>query len=91
MYPRVDETPVPADQLAGGTVYDLVYNPTTTRLLQDAERAGCRTIGGLEMLVAQACRQFEWWTGVRPSAEVMRQAAINKLTEFTSSVEQTQG
>lgn len=91
MYPRVDETPVPADHLAGGTVYDLVYNPTTTRLLQDAERAGCRTIGGLEMLVAQARQQFEWWTGVRPSVEVMRQAAINRLTEFTGSVEHTQG
>ncbi len=38
-----------------------------TRLLADAERARCRVIGGLDMLVAQAQAQFEWWTGRRPS------------------------
>ena len=48
------------------TVYDLVYNPPYTRLLEDADRARCRIIGGLDMLVAQAQAQFEWWTGRRP-------------------------
>ena len=37
-----------------GIVYDLVYNPPQTELLAAAARAGCRTIGGLDMLVAQA-------------------------------------
>jgi 3-dehydroquinate dehydratase/shikimate dehydrogenase len=83
MYPHVDETPLPAGSLGPGLVYDLVYNPPATRLLREAEGAGCRTIGGLEMLVGQARRQFEWWTGVQPSASVMRQAAIEKLQQFT--------
>ena len=83
MYPHVDETPLPAGSLAPGLVYDLVYNPPATRLLREAEAAGCRTIGGLEMLVGQARKQFEWWTGVRPSAAVMRDAAIEKLKQFT--------
>ena len=51
----------------GRLVYDLVYNPDPTAL--DACRASApavATIGGLEMLVAQAGRQFEWWTGQRP-------------------------
>ena len=39
-------------------------------------RAGCRTIGGLDMLVAQAQAQFEWWTGGRPADRVMREAAL---------------
>ena len=39
MYPRVDETPIPADQLTGQYVYDLVYNPSMTRLLRDAAAA----------------------------------------------------
>jgi 3-dehydroquinate dehydratase / shikimate dehydrogenase len=91
MYPRTDESPVPAEHLAGGTVYDLVYNPPATRLLKEAERAGCRTIGGLDMLVAQARQQFEWWTGVNPPAGFMRRAAIEKLTEFTRAVEHTRG
>lgn len=82
MYPNVDETPIDAADLTGRWVYDLVYNPTGTRLLRDATRAGCQTIGGLEMLVAQAHEQFHWWTGVRPPAGVMREAALRRLTEF---------
>jgi 3-dehydroquinate dehydratase / shikimate dehydrogenase len=64
-----------------GLVYDLVYNPPDTRLLVDAARAGCRTIGGLDMLVAQAQAQFEWWTGQRPADRVMRDAALARLQE----------
>jgi shikimate dehydrogenase len=63
----------------GGLVYDLVYNPPQTRLLRDAAVAGCRTIGGLDMLVAQAQAQFEWWTGGRSSDRVMRDAAMSQL------------
>ena len=74
--PHIDETPVPPAALAGGgTVYDLVYNPARTRLLRDAEAAGCRTIGGLDMLAAQAVRQFEWWFGARPSPDLFLDAA----------------
>ncbi len=82
MFPNVDETPLAADRLAPGLVYDLVYNPAETTLLRDARRAGCRTIGGLDMLVGQARQQFEWWTGVRPSAAVMRDAAVRQLSQF---------
>ena len=78
--PHVDDTPVPAAALAGGAiVYDLVYNPARTRLLRDAEAAGCRTIGGLDMLAAQAVRQFEWWTGTRPSPDLFLRAAREGL------------
>jgi shikimate dehydrogenase len=82
MYPRVDDTPVPANQLSGRYVYDLVYNPSPTRLLREAAAAGCETIDGLDMLVAQAQEQFLWWTGTRPSAGVMRDAARKQLSEF---------
>jgi len=63
-------------------VYDLVYNPTTTRLMREAATAGCEAIGGLEMLVAQALEQFEWWTGTKPPSGVMREAALKRLAEF---------
>ena len=84
MYPDVDETPLEADRLTPGIVYDLVYNPQATRLLREAEAAGCRTIGGLEMLVGQARQQFEWWTGVCPPAGVMREAATRRLSDYQS-------
>jgi 3-dehydroquinate dehydratase/shikimate dehydrogenase len=73
--PAIDESPLPEGPLTGDLVYDLVYNPLDTRLLRAARAAGCRTLGGLDMLVAQARRQFEWWTGVVPSEHVMREAA----------------
>jgi len=82
MHPRVDETPMPADQLTGSVVYDLVYNPSTTRLLRDAAARGCQTIGGLDMLVGQAGEQFQWWTGTKPQPGVMREAALKRLAEF---------
>ena len=73
--PAADASPLPAAALDGSIVYDLVYNPQVTRLLADAERRGCRTIGGLGMLVAQAERQFAWWTGVQPAPGLFRAAA----------------
>jgi 3-dehydroquinate dehydratase/shikimate dehydrogenase len=82
MHPHIDETPIPADQLTGRCVYDLIYNPATTRLLREASQAGCQTIGGLDMLVAQAEEQFRWWTDTRPPAGVMREAALRRLAEF---------
>jgi shikimate 5-dehydrogenase len=80
--PEVTGTPVPAGSLDGGrTVYDLVYNPGTTRLLREAAAAGCDTIGGLDMLVSQAVRQFEWWVGSRPSERLFKTAALSVLKE----------
>jgi 3-dehydroquinate dehydratase / shikimate dehydrogenase len=82
MSPNVEESPLPAEHLTGRYVYDLVYNPSITRLLRDAAARGCQTIGGLEMLVAQAREQFQWWVGTKPQAGVMREAALKRLAEF---------
>jgi shikimate 5-dehydrogenase len=79
MAPHVDDTPWPRAVLDGRLVYDLVYNPPETRLLREAAAAGCVTIGGLDMLVAQAQEQAEWWTGTRPPADLMREAACRAL------------
>src|SRR5262249_50668416 len=58
------ENPAVAEQLAGaGLVYDLIYNPIETEFMKQGRAAGCQTLGGLPMLVAQARRQFELWTG----------------------------
>ncbi|HET9525498.1 MAG TPA: shikimate dehydrogenase [Pyrinomonadaceae bacterium] len=76
----IDQAPATAEQLAGaGCVYDLVYNPIETRLLKEACKADCKTVRGLEMLVAQAKNQFELWTGQSPSSTEMYESAAAAL------------
>ncbi|PJF44870.1 MAG: shikimate dehydrogenase [Phototrophicales bacterium] len=81
MWPNVDESPLSGDLKirSESTVYDLVYRPAKTRLLQQAEAAGARAIGGLGMLVYQGAAAFELWTGQTAPIEVMRQAALSAL------------
>jgi 3-dehydroquinate dehydratase/shikimate dehydrogenase len=70
------ETPVPAAlHRAGTVVFDMVYDPLETRFLQEAQAAGCTTVDGLEMLLAQAIGQFEAWTGLEAPADVFRSTA----------------
>ena len=62
-------------------VYDIVYTPPETRLLQAAAEKDCHTIGGLGMLVHQGAIAFEKWTGVNPPVEIMRQALQGAFDE----------
>jgi len=80
-WPRVEETPVEAHTLEARVAYDLVYNPEETAFLRQMRGTGAEVIGGLDMLVGQAARQFEWWTGQRPDTQVMREAARRWIRE----------
>jgi 3-dehydroquinate dehydratase / shikimate dehydrogenase len=84
MYPKVDETPLPGARFDGQLVYDLIYNPPETRLLREARAAGCDTLGGLPMLVAQAEAQFMLWTGTAPAPGVMLKAAGERLQQLVA-------
>jgi shikimate dehydrogenase len=80
MHPHEDETPIPRETLrAGQIILDMVYRPYKTRLVREAEDAGCTTILGLEMLVNQAALQFEAWTGRPAPYAVMRNALVDAL------------
>jgi 3-dehydroquinate dehydratase/shikimate dehydrogenase len=73
------ESPLPHGPFTGRMVYDLTYSETESPLLRDARQAGCLTLDGLPMLVAQAERQFEWWTGSKPADGVMKAAVAHRL------------
>ncbi|MFP4501772.1 MAG: shikimate dehydrogenase [Candidatus Hydrogenedentota bacterium] len=81
MYPHHEgATCVPAALLQPGhVVFDMVYRPMKTRLIGDAEAAGCTVIPGLEMLVNQAVLQFEQWTSAAAPRAVMRAALVAEL------------
>ncbi len=77
MHPAIEQSPLPdAVTLSPSlTVYDLVYAPRHTRLLQQASAAGARAIDGLGMLIHQGAVAFTLWTGEPAPLEVMRAAA----------------
>lgn len=62
-----------------GLIYDIVYNPLKTELINQAARCGKKYIGGLDMLVHQGARAFEIWTGMKPDTDKMKIAALEKL------------
>ena len=73
MHPYQDASPWPTGLAfpPHAFIYDLVYNPTETILLQQARLAGLEAINGLGMLLEQAALSFELWTGIRPPLEVL--------------------
>ena len=68
------------DKLSPDTVvYDIVYNPVKTILIQEAQKRGLRTIGGLDMLIYQAERALNIWTGKNPDVKLLKIAALEAL------------
>jgi shikimate dehydrogenase len=76
MHPAIEVSPWPNEVAFPGNalVFDLIYNPPHTRLMQQAEHAGLQTMNGLSMLVYQGAAAFEMWTGIEPPVDVMRKA-----------------
>lgn len=78
MWPRVDETFFP-DHVPASLVFDMVYNPLETALVQHARQLKCQIIPGLEMFLEQACAQFELFTGESAPRAAMEKAALEAL------------
>lgn len=75
-----DVSPIPAELLRPGlAVLDLVYRPSPTRLVLDAGAVGADGVTGAGVLLRQASRSFEAWTGRTAPYEVMRQALAEEL------------
>lgn len=68
-------TTLPADTV----IYDVIYNPSKTLLLQKAKEYGLETINGLDMLIHQAAKAQEIWTGKYPDTDKMKIAALETL------------
>ena len=66
MFPEVDDTITDLEESFNEEqiVFDLIYNPTKTKFLQTAEMQGAKVVGGLKMLISQAAKSFELWTGI---------------------------
>lgn len=65
MHPNEHETPISDTSVFRKEliVADIIYNPKKTQLLLDAEAAGCKTVGGLGMLLWQGAEAYKLFTG----------------------------
>jgi shikimate dehydrogenase len=63
------------------TVYDLVYRPVMTKLLENAREKGARVIYGYEMLLEQGAQAFEIWTGLKAPILAMKKALFGVFQE----------
>ncbi|HUA00535.1 MAG TPA: shikimate dehydrogenase [Candidatus Aquilonibacter sp.] len=79
MHPAAGNSPFDARELNCRLVFDTIYRPRRTRLLQLAASRGIETVSGVEMFVAQGTAQWEIWTGERAPIEPMRRAVIKAL------------
>jgi shikimate dehydrogenase len=82
MLPQSGSSPLPFGLIKKEqVVFDIIYNPQKTALLTEAEEAGAKIIGGIEMLVHQGAAAFEIWTGEKAPVDVMRQAALKAMKQ----------
>jgi len=81
MYPNINKKPlVTADMMHEDLIVnDIIYNPLKTGLLNEAEKAGAKTISGVKMLIYQGVESFKIWTGVEPPVEIFKKAIMDQL------------
>jgi 3-dehydroquinate dehydratase/shikimate dehydrogenase len=87
MYPKTGRSPLSAHQLNCRLVFDLIYRPVKTKLLQLASRRGIETVSGLEMFLVQGIAQWEIWVGRRAPAAAMRKAALAAVRTETRAAQ----
>jgi 3-dehydroquinate dehydratase/shikimate dehydrogenase len=80
------ETPLQEKEINARYVFDMIYDPPETRLLQLAKQRGAQIIPGIEMFVHQAARQFEIWTGKPAPQDDMLQVVTLALQERAARV-----
>ena len=86
MYPDVADSPLDARELNCRLLFDLIYRPRVTKLMQLAARRGIETVSGLDMFIAQGIAQWEIWMGQRAPLAPMRRAVLRALASEESSV-----
>lgn len=65
----------------GSIVYEIVYRPVTTSLIENAKYAEANVVYGYEMLVEQGAKAFEIWTGIQAPRDVMKKNLLGMFGE----------
>jgi shikimate dehydrogenase len=82
MTPNEHQSIVPKEMLHPAlVVYDIIYTPIHTQLLQSAQALGCRVITGVDMLVNQGALAFKYWTNCSPDKNLMKKTVLKLLNK----------
>lgn len=85
MYPKIEAQPVSDSVISrSASVFDVVYNPLETVLIQKAKANGSKAIGGMSMLVWQAVVAHEKWDGSVYDVEEINRLCIDASKELQS-------
>ncbi|MGA7161064.1 MAG: shikimate dehydrogenase [Bacteroidota bacterium] len=89
MTPDIDALPIPSAIRFSNQqiIFDIIYTPIETALLQRAKADGAETINGVEMFVHQGARAFQLWTGKPFPLDIGRQAVLKALAAARPSSE----
>lgn len=75
MFPHVNESPIPFESIKNNhLIFDVVFKPNETKLIEYAKRKGAKVVYGYKMLLYQAVEQFKLFTGKEPPISVMEKA-----------------
>jgi shikimate 5-dehydrogenase len=90
MFPNVDEMPIVPDILENVKyLFDAVYNPAPTKLINTANSLGVKTLGGMSMLVHQAIMAEMLWNDIQISdniAKTVEKEALAVLNEALKEI-----
>lgn len=60
-------------------VSDIIYSPKKTKLLQIAEKEGCKIVNGIGMLLYQGALSFELWTNKKMPVDYIKKIIFNYI------------
>lgn len=71
MFPQFDKQPLPENFnfMTHHIVFETIYNPPQTKLMLMADRRGCRTFTGMDIMFYNCFEAFQWWTNVKIDEE----------------------
>jgi shikimate dehydrogenase len=82
MAPDIEKSPLMQESLTNFRwVVDIIYNPLKTKLLREAQEAGCTVLDGVGMFVHQGAEQTKIWMGMEPPRALMRAVVLKSLKE----------
>jgi shikimate dehydrogenase len=75
MSPNIEDSPVEDIDFFKKVkvVLDIIFNPWRTKFLEDAQKMGCITINGFDMLYFQAVKSYEIWRNIEIPDDIKKQ------------------